>query len=117
MNAGEDLYRLTIMTAYGMSVGFMVPTYPNYTYELEFFAPTLKCGSANREAQTTFSSELGGDMKQDAQMTTYKALFTSASNESDRFSHEIWIRTPDKNIICQSWNVSYTTQIEFQNGV
>src|SRR5438034_6528272 len=42
---GQDLYRLTTVVAYGMSVLPMTPIYNNYTYELKFFAPALKCGS------------------------------------------------------------------------
>ena len=127
LDAGQDLYRLAAVTSYGMSVRPMVPIYPNYTYELEFFAPALKCGSVSREAQTAFAGLLGGDWEQVIRTTTYEAttprnvdyatLDPSISHESHVFDHEMWIRTPDKNITCQTWNVSYTTQVEFQNGV
>lgn len=126
LGAGEDLYRLATTTAYGMSVLPMVPRYNNYTYDLEFFAPALKCGSVRPEAQAAFNAVLGADWN--ASPTTqyaYEALLVGSwilsnsnltSSDPHLLDNELLFRTPDKNFTCQTWNVSYTAQIEFQNG-
>lgn len=119
-DAGQDLYRVATTTAYGMSVLPMVPLFNNYSYELEFFSPALKCGAIRPEAQAAFDDSLGEDWEASTTKEfAYQALVpSSAVNESDSraFSNELWLRTPDKNLTCQTWNVSYTARIEFQNS-
>ncbi|KAI9783173.1 MAG: hypothetical protein M1816_001463 [Peltula sp. TS41687] len=59
--AGQDLFRLTTTTAYGMAALPMTPVYNNYSYTFEFLAPALTCGSIRPGAQTAFNEVLGGD--------------------------------------------------------
>ena len=109
------MYRLTTVVAYGMSVLPMTPIYNNYTYELKFFAPALKCGSVPPETQPAFDEVLGGDWeKTGGLLHFYEARVPPSNNHV--FDNELWIRVPTKNLTCQTWNVSYTARMEFQNG-
>lgn len=125
LDAGQDLYRMTTTTAYGMSVLPLAPLHSNYTYYLQFLAPALKCGSVRTDAQAAFNEILGGDWENTSGVLyAYNAQepnspnLTSSLGISDQnaFANELWIRVPDKNISCQTWNVSYTARIEFKNG-
>lgn len=105
----------------------MTPVYNNYSYTFEFLAPALTCGSIRPGAQTAFNEVLGGDWEASpTQIRAYEAQFIEFWNlmhpnltvsDPHFFDNELWIRTPDKNITCQTWNVSYTAKIEFQNGL
>ncbi|KAI9794015.1 MAG: hypothetical protein M1816_006640 [Peltula sp. TS41687] len=126
-NAGQDLFRLTTTTAYGMAALPMTPQYTNYSYTLDFFAPALTCGSIRPGTQTAFNEVLGGYWEAvPTKIHAYEAQFIEKWNlrhpnltvsDPHLFDNELWIRTPNKNITCQTWNVSYTAQIDFQNGL
>lgn len=123
-----------LLTAVSSSLGIISITAPfaNSSFTLQFHAPALKCESL---ADAKTNGQPVGDCQNCTSLQTLwesnidngiGANYLYWESATPTYSHNlIFIRTgggekvggDTKNISCQLWNASYTTQLDFNDGV
>lgn len=100
---GQDMIRLAAATAYSLSPLPNATKYQNYSYDLTFSSPRLRCGPVPAEDQQQFDDDLipleddfsDGSLNRDY----YKAMSFSLNTNSQ---YDIWVRTRSANFTCQT---------------
>ena len=108
---GQDTVRLATLTAYSLGPIPVSAKYQNYTYDLTFSSPRLRCGSVPREHQQDFDDTLS------ASHYGSRPVYYNATVKFTGEYANLFVRTPLNNFSCQPWKVSYDTTFNYKKGI
>ncbi|KAL6705244.1 hypothetical protein ACN47E_007204 [Coniothyrium glycines] len=124
-DAGQTTYRVVTAAAYAGSILPMPALYQNYSYEMSFPGPRLRCGEVQN--QTLFNSiHLNGLYRFEEGIVNGKIAYNATNRGSGidamrspipaSNQYDVFFLTPTKNFTCETWNVTYSAKFSFVNG-
>lgn len=112
---GQDAIRLATATAYSLSYLALPATRSNYSYDLSFSSPRVRCGDVPPEDQERFDDLFLVNSTAASTELYYNATSFEASSVNFN-NYDLWVRTASRNFTCQTWNATYDMTFDFRSG-